>query len=116
MGQRLVQGVATKTAEQFFERFTQRLQVALRAEAEGLDLQAAEDEVFEVRPVELPEAYLSALEGQVSEDAPVDDGPATRDAVTDDRPIFPILDAKTLIIPAGFGLFLTVMALLFLLG
>lgn len=110
VGQRLVQGVANKTAEQFFERFTQRLQVALSAEAQGLDVGEAEAAAFEVRPVQLPEEYLAATE-QLAGEPGAESGPPAPD-----RPLYPLFSARTIILAGGFGLFVLVLGLIFLTG
>lgn len=112
VGQRLVQGVANKTADQFFARFTQRLQVALMAEEQGLDLEEAEAEAFEVRPVELPAEYL-VEQKPAGKAAPA---PTEEWEQTPDRPIYPLTSARMIIIPAGFGLFVIVLGLIFLTG
>jgi len=91
--------------------------VALRAEEQGRDLETAEEEAFEVRPVELPSEYLSAIGREApapAASAAPASGPAPHKA--EDRPLYPLTSAQTLIIPAGFGLFAVVLALLFLVG
>lgn len=115
VGQRLVQGVANKTAEQFFERFTQRLQVALLAEAQGMDIGQAEADAFEVRPVELPAEFLASTSGA---EAAGGSGTPAKDEASEvpGRPLIPLASAQTLIIPAGFGLFVIVLGLVFLTG
>jgi carbon monoxide dehydrogenase subunit G len=95
LGQRLVLGVASRTAEQFFERFTRRLTVALRAEDLGLGAVDEADEVFEVGPVVMPPDLLAG-------------GAAARG--------IPLTSARAVVIAGGLGLFLIVLALLGLAG
>lgn len=113
VGAQLVQGAADKVAAQFFERFAQRLTVALLAAQSAAtsvdDLPAAETSPA-LPPIAGAAALLADWDELVS--APLDDEPRSLSKLSLPRPLWSLSDPRTVILPAGWGLCTVIVGLL----
>lgn len=117
VGSKLVQGMADRTAEAFFERFTQRLVVAMAAAETGFaDLGASEQEGALFSTLHDGRSLLANWDALLAEaDEPA--APAsTGNNTALPRPIIPFSDPQLLIIGGGFGLFAVILLLLLVAG
>jgi carbon monoxide dehydrogenase subunit G len=123
VGNKLMQGMADRTADQFFERFIQRLVVAMAA-AKSLSETPPSDDVEALQSEGQEAATLIASIDSLLNDSPTEPAspvaPTTQTKASSSpdlpRPIVPLTDPSLLIIGGGFGIFAIIILLLTALG
>jgi carbon monoxide dehydrogenase subunit G len=122
VGNKLMQGMADRTADQFFERFIQRLVVAMAA-AKSLSETPQSDDVEALQSEGQEAATLIASIDGLLNDSQTAPSPVAQTAPTKasspldlPRPVVPLTDPSLLIIGGGFGIFAIIVLLLTVLG